>query len=66
MALAFPYTQMKPSLPNHRKHGSAARLFGMVFGALVLAGLLLLAMVAALKSKNLPAKKADPAATPSR
>jgi hypothetical protein len=48
---------MKPRLPNQRAHGSAARMFGLFFGGLVLAGLLLLAMVTVLKKKGASANR---------
>jgi hypothetical protein len=47
---------MKPSLSSQPRQASAARMFVLFFGGLVLAGLLLIAMLTVLKQKTPPAK----------
>jgi hypothetical protein len=48
---------MKPSTVHHRHQASAARMFMLFFGGLVLAGILLIAMTAVLKQKGVTEKK---------
>jgi hypothetical protein len=54
---------MKPTTVRHHCQASAARMFMLFFGGLVLAGLLLLAMTAVVKTKTTPPGKQPVAGT---
>lgn len=54
---------MKPCPPRHHRHASAARMFVLFFGGLVLAGILLVALASVVKTKTTPPGKKPIAGT---